>query len=125
MKFGLRHLVVCICLLCVFLGLAGCGGGTANDVACTANVAAGVNVSIFDARTGAALAATTTLTDGTFQETSMQEMSAFSGAFERAGTYTVRVIKVGYTPYEQTGFTVTKGICHVTSVNVRVDLQPL
>ncbi len=125
MKFGLRHLVVCICLLTMFFGLAGCGGGTNDNIVCSQIAAAGVDVSIFDARTGAALAATTTLTEGTYQETSMQEQTTFSGAYERPGTYTVRVTKSGYATFEQTGIVITKGVCHVSPLIIRVDLQHL
>ena len=121
MKPGFRYFIACICLLNLFFGAAGCGGG----FACTANAAPGVNVSIFDSRSGAALPATTTLTEGTYQETSSQDQTIFAGAFERAGTYTIRVTKAGYASYEKTGFMVTKGDCHVNSVNIRVDLQPL
>ncbi len=125
MKSGFRHFVACICFLSVSFGATGCGGGTNDNIACTQNAAAGMNVSIFDARTGAALAATASLTDGTYQETSTQDQTTFSGAYERPGTYTVRVSKSGYAPFEQTGFVVTKGVCHVNPVSIRVDLQPL
>ncbi len=125
MKSGFRYFVACICLLSVFFGATGCGDGTNDNIACTQNAAAGVNVTIFDARTGATLTATTALSDGTFQETSMQDQTTLSGAYERPGTYTVRVTKSGYSPYEQTGFVVTKGVCHVNPVSIRVDLQPL
>ena len=119
----------------VGLGLlsAGCGGDN-GGVACTASVDPGVVVTVVDATTlrPAADGATATLTEGNYTETMQPGVTNgtiplidFRGAFERAGTYTMRVTKPGYTPFEQTGIVVTRNVCHVNMVSLRAELVSL
>lgn len=112
----------------------GCGSGDSGDVLCTTSVDPGITLTVFDAQTGlpAAEGATATLTDGAFAET-MQPftfngdpaLTRFQGAYERVGTYTVRVTKPGYTAFERSGVVVTRNICHVNTLSLRADLVPI
>ncbi len=109
----------------------GCGSG---GFGCTASIEPAVTVTVFDARTGlpAAEGATATLTDGAFTETMQPStfdgngtLTGLQGASERAGTYTVRVTKPGYTAFERSGVAVTRNECHVNTVRLRADLVPV
>ena len=95
--------------------------------ACTTEARAGINLEIRDAVTQqpAALGATITLTDGAYSEplSNLDGLGA-AGAFERAGTYSVRVAKQGYKTFQKDGVVVTKDECHVIPVKVTALLEP-
>ncbi len=128
------HLFVTACVVCLFIMFfAGCtfsGGGP-----CTADVEPGIVVGVFDAQTQAPLAsrATATIHDGSYTETlrpygfadNAGTLVSLSGAYERAGNYTVDVTVPGYTPFEMKNVRVTKGACHVKGVGLEADLQPV
>jgi hypothetical protein len=72
-----------------------------------------------------------TVQDGSYQETlfylgsvSSFDSLTFSGAIERAGTYSIRVNKAGYHSWTRAGVTVTRDECHVIPAQVDVKLQP-
>ena len=117
-------------------GLCGCSAG--GEVVCTASVDPSLVVYVNDAATGlpAAANATVTVTDGSYTATLPASLSnlapdgseiptGFSGPYERAGTYTVRVVRPGYADAERTGIRVTKGKCHVSTQTLTIALTPL
>lgn len=122
----------------IFLGIGlfvtGCGG----SYGCDASVIHAVDVSIYDAETRepAAEGALLTIRDGSFVETAQGEIQTspdssgatykqvmLGGAYERPGTYTVRVEKVGYIPWERTDIRVRDGDCHVDAVRLEAYLE--
>ena len=65
--------------------------------------------------------------DGAFADTASTSGDydgPYQLAHERAGTYTVTVEKEGYRGWSQSGIRVTKGECHVRTVNLTARLQP-
>ena len=94
--------------------------------ACTAIFAYGLSVQVEDSVSGARLASEVAVTadDGDYHEVLQTVDSvSFFGAGERAGSYTVRVIKDGYAPWEKSGVVVTKDECHVKGVAVVAKLR--
>ena len=96
-------------------------------VACTTVFVYGLNVTLVDADTGAAIdGATLTLTEGAYSET----MEAFPGsgyyvgAGERAGTYTLTAEADGYESQTVTDIVVGADECHVIPVTLTVELTP-
>lgn len=97
------------------------------DRACTLEFRYGVNSSVTDARTGAAITnARLTLTEGTYSEemTRFPANNDYVGAGERAGTYTLTAEASGYVTKVIPGIVVTADECHVTGVRVDVQLEP-
>lgn len=121
------------------LSLGGCGSG---GVGCDASIPrSGVEVSVYDARTGrpAAEGAVGTITDDHYTETLSVTGEAYSdpsgtgptvpvvlgSAGIRAGTYTVRVEKAGYAPWERRGRVVLSSEpCSNVYLRFRADLEP-
>lgn len=104
-------------------------------IACTANVAAGISIRVFDAPTGnpAACGATATVTAPGFSEVDHVPGNGTPGcdnsmsilaALERAGTYTVVVSKPGYQDFRADNVVVTSDVCHVTTVRIDARLNP-
>lgn len=131
-SFSVVSLLVLVCLLCN----CGCGSSTdsSGGIGCTANIVDGIVVKVYDARTHVPIAGSAVgkLRDGSYTET-LRPFSfdasgtaiSLSGAAERAGTYTVRIEKPGYTPFERQNVVVTRGICHVDVTTLTADLQPI
>jgi hypothetical protein len=99
---------------------SGCG-------ACTLSVEPGIVVEIRDAVDGAPIAATASgsVTEGSFQD-SLHLYDAplrRAGAYEREGTYTVRVLHPGYVPWERSRVRVRDTGCSVATVTLQADLQ--
>lgn len=139
--------------LCAGVLLVGCGGSSISnvtpgrgasptptpspDVVCTTSIEPGYRLAVLDDATGEPLNSGVTVTakDGDYTETfvSPQPLTSepvpnanvFQGAPERVGTYTLRVTKSGYVPYERTGVVVTANECHVNTVNLEARLTPL
>jgi len=99
--------------------LAACGGGT-DPVYCTEEYRAGITVEVVHGVTGAPLAesATLTLREGDYVETVTEPLSGryLSGAWERAGTYDVRIDLDGFVPWRSAGIVVAEDVCHVHTV---------
>ena len=103
-----------------------------NDIACTENLAYGLNLQVRDSVTGVPTGrqATVVAQDGQYTET-LQFLGAlvatdslsFFGAAERAGTYLITVTKAGYRAWTRSGVTVLADVCHVHGVTVEVRLQ--
>ncbi len=102
--------------------LAGCDLG-----ACTLSVEPGVIVEIRDAVDGTPIAATASgsVIEGSYQDSLHLYDGPLrrAGAYEREGTYTVRVLHAGYAPWERTRIRVRDTGCHVDTVMLEADLQ--
>ena len=111
-------------------------GRLAEGVLCTANIAAGIEVEVVDARSGAYVArgARGTVRDGAFVGVMApargrgippaDTLVSLQGAFERAGTYTVTIERDGYQPWQRPGVVVTRNVCHVNTVLLVAQLVP-
>ena len=119
--------------------LSSCGGGDSplppDEIVCTANVAAGISIRVFDAPTGnpAACGATATITAPGFSETDQpigngtpacDDGQSILGVFERPGTYTVVVSKPGYQDFRADNVVVNRDVCHVITVRIDARLSP-
>lgn len=117
-----------ILLLLAFITFGCSDDDLADEVVCTTEARAGLQVTVTDAVTGMALAegVTVTATDGNYMETLEQPgiFNQFTGAWERAGTYIITVTKNGYQTYVSQPVTVGADVCHVITETVTVTLQP-
>ncbi|MDB5970210.1 MAG: hypothetical protein JWQ90_2660 [Hydrocarboniphaga sp.] len=100
------------------------------DVVCTLSLEPGIIISVEDANTRQSIAGSSTafLTDGTYQETVEPQNAAavyLAGAFERAGTYTVRVHHDGYQDWSVSDVEVEQGKCHVVTDELAASLIPI
>ena len=94
---------------------------------CTANIVPGIEIILTDAQTGRdILGATLILAEGVYAET-LQEMNLghYSGADERPGTYTLSVQAAGYEDVIQENIVITADICHVITVSLEIQMNPL
>lgn len=100
-----------------------------DDIACTLEARAGLNVTVKDATTNNYLGFGTTVvaTDGNYSET-LEYMEGiiptFAGAWEREGNYILTVSAEGYVTYVSETITVTSDECHVIPRQVEALLQP-
>jgi hypothetical protein len=100
-------------------------------IACTLEARAGLSVGVKNAVTNEVLAdgVTVVAVDGNYAET-LEEVfdgnnsSIFIGAWERAGSYTITVTKVGFKTFTSPAIQVTADQCHVIERQVRVNLEP-
>lgn len=122
-----KRLVPALLLLCA------CGGRGEEpdpqpDVVCTMEARSAFAVTVLDAATGANLApeATVRVTDGTYSETLTAHDGVYSGAHERAGTYTVVVSHPRYEQWQRLGVVVERDECHVIAeaVEARLTRRP-
>ncbi|MBC8883607.1 carboxypeptidase regulatory-like domain-containing protein [Flavobacterium piscinae] len=101
-----------------------------DEIYCTQEAKAGLNITVKDAVTGDFLSSGVTVIaqDGSYTETLEQfpneEVPVFIGAWERAGTYIVTVSKEGYQTFTTEPIVVTADICHVIPQQVTVELLP-
>ena len=114
-------------VLALTLGLSGCDSSP--TVACTAIAQAGLDVSVINELNGQGVCdASVTAVEGDYRENLPGFSCRFVGAYERAGTYTVRAQRSGYASREVTNVRVTMstGDCpHVETVRVQIRLTPL
>ncbi len=98
------------------------------DVACTMEARSAFAVTVVDAVTSESLApeATVRVTDGTYSATPEPFDSIYSGAHERAGTYTVIVSHPDYQQWQRLGVMVERDECHVITepLEARLMRQP-
>jgi len=123
----------CTALLMAFCTVvAGCSDG---PFSCTAESVPGIEVKVLDAETGhpAACGAVAWLVSGSWSE----EMDAswgctepdtlqspwLRGAYERAGNYSVLVLKDGYIPWSRSGLRVFEDECHVHTIRLEARLE--
>lgn len=100
-----------------------------NEIACTEEARAGLNITIKDAETNAYLSEGVSVVarDGSYTETLHSFDSSepvFSGAYEREGNYTITVSKSGYVTYTSEVISVTSDVCHVIPQQRTILLQP-
>lgn len=114
-----------------FVLLFSCQASDNDDIFCTTEVKAGLNVSVLLVESSSSIpisdGVTVVATDGNYTET-LQFFDAqnpiFYGAYERAGTYTLTVTKPGRRTYVSQPIVLTRDICHVIPQNVMVSLLP-
>lgn len=101
-----------------------------DEIYCTQEAKAGLNITVKDAVTDELLSTGVTVIaqDGSYSETLEQfpneEVPVFIGAWERVGTYVVTVSKEGYQTFTSEPIIVTADVCHVIPELLTVELQP-
>jgi hypothetical protein len=101
-----------------------------DDVICTTEAKAGLNIIVKDALSGEILSEGVTVIaqEGDYSETlqllTWDNSAVFLGAWERKGTYDVIVTKDGYQTFTSAPITVTADICHVIPVEFTVEMIP-
>lgn len=116
-------------LLCSLIIFLSCTSNKNNDIQCTEEARAGLNITVKDAVTNQILGEGITVkaSEGNYTET-LEFFNAnnpiFSGAWEREGTYIVNVSGVGYVTYISEAILVTSDECHVIPQQLQVSLQP-
>ena len=101
-----------------------------DQIYCTQEAKAGLNITVKDAVTNEYLSTGVTVIaqDGSYTETleafPQSDIPVFMGAYERVGTYTFTVSKEGYQTYTSELVTLTADVCHVIPQNFLVELQP-
>lgn len=119
-----------IFLLCFtpFLMAMQCNEDDENQVNCTMEARAGLNITVQDAVTHAVLTegVSVVATEGAYSETLelFTGSDVFSGAWERRGNYILTVSKSGYQTHTSETITVTADVCHVIPQNRTVQLIP-
>jgi hypothetical protein len=101
-----------------------------DEIYCTQEAKAGLNITVKDAVTDEFLSTGVTVVaqDGTYTETLEQfpneEVPVFIGAWERVGTYVLTVSKEGYQTFTTEPIVITADVCHVIPQQITVELQP-
>jgi hypothetical protein len=101
-----------------------------DDVICTTEAKAGLNIIVKDALSGEFLSEGVTVIaqEGDYSETlqllTWDNTAIFIGAWERKGTYDIMVTKDGYQTFTSAPITVTADICHVIPVEFTVEMIP-
>lgn len=107
------------------MGAAACGSvyDPGDDLVCTTEARAAINLTVVDSLTGQPAAFTglfARAVDGTYADSTTNFFTnpgngtvAAGLAYERKGTYTVTVRAAGYQDWTKTGVNVTAGECHV------------
>ena len=95
---------------------------------CNYNFVYGLTILVTDSATGSPLGGAETIVEireGTYVDTLLElsGVGEYSGAGERAGTYSVKVQRVGYRVRQIEGVRVREDECHVIPVRVDVRLQ--
>ena len=121
----MRNFLSRLLLLGIFTG---CDGST-DPVMCTKELRFGIQMEVVNAESGnpSAAGATMTLNEGAYFESTVgtEDNSMLIGAPERAGTYIVTVARSGYHTWIQTDVVVTADECHVQTVSLRAELEPI
>ena len=118
----------CLSRLLLLGVLAGCDGST-DPIMCTRELRFGIQMEVINAesRNPSAAGATMTLNEDTYFESivGIEDNSMLVGAPERAGTYIVTVARSGYHTWVQTDVVVTADECHVQTVSLIAELEPI
>ncbi|GEM_PF-504211 len=125
----MKKTITIFCALLIILGTSCSNNDDDGDqLNCTDIFVFGLTVSVFDETTGDPINVATTVTasDGSYSETleNFGNPGVFSGAGERAGTYTVRVSAEGYESFVSEEITVSADQCHVIPEAIEVRLTP-
>lgn len=121
----MKKIILLLCFM-PFLMANQCNDDDDNQINCTQEARAGLNVTVEDAVTHLVLTEDVVVvaTDGAYSE--MLELipgsDVFSGAWERQGTYVLTVTKSGYQTYTSETITVGVDVCHVIPQSVTVQL---
>ena len=115
--------------LAAFLCAVAAACGPTTTTTCTTEARAGLNVTVVDILTGAHLCdATVIASEGAYSETlsvvAPSLACVYTGAWERAGTYSISATKAGYQDQTQDGVVVSKDACHVHGAAVTISLAP-
>jgi hypothetical protein len=101
-----------------------------DEVYCTQEAKAGLNITVKNAVTNEFLTTGVTVIaqDGLYTETleqfSNDQVAVFLEACERLGTYNLTVSKEGYQTFTSEPIVVTEDVCHVIPEQLTVELQP-
>jgi hypothetical protein len=100
-----------------------------DDIFCTTEAKAGLNVTVINSQTNVPIVEDVVIIaqDGSYQETLEYFPGGefvFSGAYERMGTYTITVTKTGFQTFTSQAITVTRDECHVIPQQITVNLIP-
>ena len=118
----------CLSRLLLLGVLTGCDGST-DPIMCTRELRFGIQMEVINAesRNPSAAGATMTLNEDTYFESivGIEDNSMLVGAPERAGTYIVTVARAGYHTWVQTDVVVTADECHVQTVSLIAELEPI
>jgi hypothetical protein len=99
------------------------------SVVCTAELRPGISIAVQDSVTGVAPTGSGSTTfrawDSTYSDSVTYPLlvSGWGTAGERAGVYSVTVDATGFAPWRRDGIVVTRGICHVRTVQLVARLQ--
>ncbi|MBK8983455.1 MAG: hypothetical protein IPM38_14340 [Ignavibacteria bacterium] len=111
--------------LAVVVSMSGCS--EENDIICTAEARAGLNVYVTDFATNQPVTSGVIVTakDGSYTDTLMnfQGTNGFAGAWERSGIYVITVECAGYVTYVSDSIKVEADVCHVIPQTVNVLLR--
>jgi hypothetical protein len=118
-----------IMIFCSFLLFLSCTFNNTDEIQCTEEARAGLNITVKNAVTNQVLGngIIVTAKDGNYTETLGffdANNPVFSGAWERAGTYIVTVSGVGYITFVSGAITVAADECHVIPQQLQIVLQP-
>jgi hypothetical protein len=119
-------------VLLLFFTLISCNEtGNSQDVFCTTEAKAGLNIAVYLIESSSSIpiseGVTVVATDGNYSETLQfydPQNPIFSGAYERPGTYIITVTKPGRQTYISQPIQVMSDICHVIPRNINVLLLP-
>lgn len=118
-------------LIILSLMVFSCGKDGPPEVACTLEARLGLSVVVLNSQSGARICdATVTATDGSYSETLTNHFGntancTYSGASERAGSYSITAEKTGFAEQTQDNIVVLEGECHITpaeQVTLSLDL---
>lgn len=123
----MKKIFLFLCLMPLLMANQ-CNDDDDNQINCTQEARAGLNVTVVDAVTHAVLTDGVAVfaMDGMYSETLelIPGSDVFSGAWEREGNYIVTVMKSGYQTYTSETIKVGADVCHVIPHNLTVQLAP-
>jgi hypothetical protein len=113
-------------LVPAFLLATACDDDSSDNLVCTTEAIPAILVEVRDAQTGepaAELAAGSVSAPGFEQDLHRTDPLHLAGAYERPGTYRVRITASGYLPLEFDQVRARPGVCHVQGALLRADLE--
>ena len=124
----MRKIILLLCFVPLLMAMT-CDDDYNNDIPCTEEARAGLNVSVsLNGDSGVtAEGITVTARDGNYIEDLtpvIPDTPQFAGAYERRGNYIVTVAKEGYQTYVSEYITVAHDRCHVIPKQLSVNLIP-
>ncbi len=124
----MKKLLLLFCIALLSMAFT-CGDDYYNDIPCTEEARAGLNVSVgLNGDSSVTFEGiTVTARDGNYIEELLPvfpDTPQFAGAYERRGNYIVTVAKEGYQTYVSEYITVAHDRCHVIPQQLLVDLVP-